>query len=250
MSQSGTASTRPRSELLYRLRDPALVAGRAYGLVADAIEMLSPTEFATFYRRVRSMTMSSSRRLRGLYSAVRHVIRSDVAGDVVECGTARGGSAALMGLTLKAHDSRMRKLVVFDTFAGLPPPTHEDPDFDIAKRHTGACLGTLAEVSAFFAALDIRDRAVLVQGLFQATLPEARLGAIAVLHLDGDWYASVKTCLDHLYDKVSPGGVIQIDDYGWWQGAAKAVDEFFKARAIVPVLRRLDYSGRQFVKSA
>jgi predicted O-methyltransferase YrrM len=250
MSQTSTASTRPRSELLYRLRDPAFIADQTYCLIADAIEVVSPTEFGGFYRRVRPMTMSNSRRLRGLYSAVRHAIQTDVAGDVVECGTARGGSAALMGLTLKAHDNRDRKIVAFDTFAGLPPPTHDDPDYDIAQRYTGSCIGTLEQVSAFFTALGIRDRAVFVQGLFQATLPEARLGPISVLHVDGDWYESVKTCLDHLYDKVSPGGVIQIDDYGWWQGAAKAVDEFFKARAIAPALRRLDYSGRQFVKRA
>ena len=72
--------------------------------------------------------------------------------------------------------------------------------------------------------------------------------AIAVLHLDGDWYDSVKVCLEHFYDRVSPGGIIQIDDYGHWQGARKAVDEFMATRHITVPLRYLDYTGRQLVK--
>lgn len=67
-------------------------------------------------------------------------------------------------------------------------------------------------------------------------------------HLDCDWYESVKVCLDHLYDRVSPGGLIQIDDYGHWKGARKAVNEFFLRRSIEVRLRRLDYSGRQMIK--
>src|SRR5207244_2320137 len=74
------------------------------------------------------------------------------------------------------------------------------------------------------------------------------VSAIVVLHLDGDWYDSVKVCLAHLYDRVSPGGIIQIDDYGHWQGARKAVDEFMAARHITVPLRYLDYTGRQLVK--
>ena len=56
------------------------------------------------------------------------------------------------------------------------------------------------------------------------------------------------SCLENLYDRVSPGGVIQIDDYGFWEGARKAVHDFFDRRSISPVLTRLDYSGRQFIK--
>jgi hypothetical protein len=66
--------------------------------------------------------------------------------------------------------------------------------------------------------------------------------------LDGDWYESVKMCLESLYDKVSPGGVIQFDDYGHWAGARKAVDEFMINRGIDTPLRRVDFSGRQLIK--
>jgi O-methyltransferase len=69
-----------------------------------------------------------------------------------------------------------------------------------------------------------------------------------LLHIDGDWYESVKVCLDALYDRVVPGGIIQFDDYGYWKGARKAVDEFMAKREIKVPLKRLDYSGRSLRK--
>jgi hypothetical protein len=182
-----------------------------------------------------------------LYHAVRSVSERDIPGDVVECGTARGGSAALMGLTLKGLGAD-RQLWVFDTFQGLPPPTEADPDYRIAQLCAGGCLGELAEVTELFRSCGILSHTQLVQGLFQDTVPTADVQTIAVLHLDGDWYESIKVCLDHLYDRVQPGGVIQIDDYGHWEGARKAVDEFVAARSLPVRLRYLDYTGRQFVK--
>jgi len=88
----------------------------------------------------------------------------------------------------------------------------------------------------------------LVPGLFQDTVPSAPIESISLIHLDGDWYESVKVCLDSLYDKVSNRGVIQFDDYGHWAGARKAVDEFMMNRNICVPLRRLDFSGRQLIK--
>ncbi len=207
----------------------------------------SASEFATLYRTVRPYTMSGNARLRSLYRAVRHVVERGIPGDVVECGTARGGSAALMGLTLERL-AASRTLWVYDTFEGIPPPTADDPDEPIARLYTGSFRGDQAEVSALFERLGILPRSRLVKGLFQDTVPVSPVGAIAVLHLDGDWYESVKVCLDHLYDRVSPGGVVQIDDYGHWEGARRAVDEFMAQRAIRAPLHYLDYTGRQLIK--
>jgi hypothetical protein len=58
----------------------------------------------------------------------------------------------------------------------------------------------------------------------------------------------VRFCLESLYDKVVPGGIIQFDDYGYWKGARKAVDEFFAQRTMTLPLKRLDYSGRSLLK--
>jgi predicted O-methyltransferase YrrM len=182
-----------------------------------------------------------------LYRALHYVVSRNIAGDVVECGSARGGSAALMALTLRRLKSQ-RKLWLFDTFEGLPAPTSEDPDFELADLFTGTCIGTLNEVRELFHTLGVSDSVEFVKGLFQEVLPVTRVPAISVLHIDGDWYESVKVCLDFLYDKVVPHGVIQFDDYGYWKGARKAVDEFFEQRGIRVPLRRLDYSGRFLIK--
>src|SRR5271167_1510198 len=81
-------------------------------------------------------------RLRGLYRGVRYVVGREIPGDVVECGAARGGSAALMALTLRELKAQ-RSIWLFDTFEGLPAPTSQDPDFEIADLFTGTCVGTL-----------------------------------------------------------------------------------------------------------
>jgi len=85
----------------------------------------------------------------------------------------------------------------------------------------------------------------LVKGWFKDTLPihKKHIGAIALLHLDCDWYESVKFCLDELYDSVTPGGLIFIDDYGHWIGCKKATDEFMKKRNLEIELIKIDYTG-------
>jgi predicted O-methyltransferase YrrM len=207
----------------------------------------SDDQFARLYREVRPYTMSTDRRLRGLYAAVQRVATDKIPGDVVECGTARGGSAALLGMAIR-EAGYPRTLWVFDTFEGIPPPTSADPDHDIAALYTGDFRGEIDQVRDLFKRVGILDHSRLVKGLFQDTVPRCEVGPIAVLHLDGDWYESVKVCLDHLYDRVSPGGVIQIDDYGHWEGARKAVHEFLADRRLSVSLRYLDYTGRQFTK--
>jgi len=215
--------------------------------VSQACDALFPGDFARLYELVLPFTLLSNARLRGLYRAVNHAEAHSIEGDVVECGTARGGSAALMGLTLKKLKTN-RNLWVFDTFEGLPAPTMADPDYEAASHYTGECRGELKEVEQLFQQFEIRKETRFVKGLFQDTLPVCDVEKIAVLHLDGDWYESVKTCLDHLYDRVSVGGIIQIDDYGHWAGARKAVDEFMRERRIKSPLRYLDYTGRQLIK--
>jgi O-methyltransferase len=207
------------------------------------------SEFTAVYRQVRRYTLCGPVRLRALFDAVRYVDAVGIPGALVECGTARGGSAALMGLA-GGPGGIGRPLWAFDTFAGLPPPTRADPDYREAKRYTGRCRGEIAEVAALFAALGLGRRTWLIPGLFADTLQVTPTGPIAVLHVDGDWYASVQVSLEHLYPRVAPGGVIQVDDYGRWQGAQRAVDEFLEVRGLTTHLERVDDIARRWIKPA
>ncbi len=202
------------------------------------------TPFALDYKKVHERTMCSHARLKSLYDGVLEVTGRSVTGDIVECGTARGGSAALMGLALKRRGYSNR-MWIFDTFEGLPAPTTEDPLS--AHAYTGTCRGDIEEVSGLLEQLGLSN-IELVKGLVQDTLPVTQTGRIAFLHIDTDWYDSVLACLETLYDRVSVGGIIQIDDYGYWSGAKKAVEEFFSRRGISPELVRIDYAGRRFTK--
>ena len=150
-----------------------------------------------------------------------------------------------MALTRK--DSS-RKLWMFDTFEGLPEPSREHPDHAIAELYKGAFRASVEEVRDSFEKLGIHENVMMVPGLFQDTLPRCEARSIAILHVDGDWYESVKATLENLYDRVSPGGIIQLDDYGHWAGARRAVDEFIRERNISQSLRYIDFSGRQLVK--
>lgn len=234
--------------LLRSLTTEGRIASQLRDMVMHVRNSMASDPFARTYRTVRPYTMSGDARLRGLYEAVCHVAERGIAGDVVECGTARGGSAALLGLAMKEFGVK-RTLWVFDTFEGMPSPTSADPDYEIAAAYEGTCRGDLVDVSALFERLGILETARLVKGRFEDTVARTETGPIALLHVDGDWYQSVKVCLDHLYDRVSPGGIVQIDDYGHWQGARKAVDEFLAERRVPGALRYLDYTGRQLVKS-
>jgi O-methyltransferase len=237
----------PWREILHRARDPRFIADAVLRVLMQGWDLVSPSEFSKIYRCVRTRTMCSNARLRGLYRALHYVENRHIVGDVVECGSAKGGSAALMALTLRQLKAG-RKLWLFDTFEGLPAPSSEDPDFELADLFTGTCIGTLNEVRELFTRLEVLEGVEFVKGLFQEVLPVTPVPPIAVLHIDGDWYESVRVCLEFLYDKVVPCGLIQLDDYGYWKGARKAVDEFFDQRGITMPLRRLDYSGRFLIK--
>jgi hypothetical protein len=170
-------------------------------------------------------SMLSVARLRNLERCAARV--AGVPGCFMECGVAEGGSALLLGRLAEQSD---RVLWLFDTFEGLPPPSANDPDLAEASEWVGRCRGELPDIQRLLDRHGVWKRTTAVKGLFQDTLPGLAVPPIALLHLDGDWYDSTMTCLTHLWRHVSPGGIVQFDDYGRWQGCRKAVDEFFQGQ--------------------
>ena len=234
-------------EAAYRLSDIRWIGSYLLRRTYELLAFIFPSKFNSLFKKVKPLTMVSYSRLRGLHEATKYVVQNQIPGDFVECGVARGGSAALVALTALEMGEN-RNLWLFDTFSGLPRPSTDNPDFDIADLYTGTCVASVREVETALSRFGITVNLRFVPGLFQETLPKAGVDSISLLHIDGDWYESVRACLDHLYDRVSPGGVIQFDDYGHWAGARKAVDEFFRARNLSPRMRHLDFSGRQIWK--
>jgi O-methyltransferase len=188
-------------------------------------------------RAVRPWTMTSPEKLFALVVAVRYIVDRAIPGDIVECGVWRGGSMQAIARLLAARGVTDRELHLFDTFEGMPPPTEDDvrrggpPAAELlATRPKTAnvwAIADLEDVKAGMAQVDYPpERIHYHPGLVEDTIPAGAPEQIALLRLDTDWYASTKHELDHLYDRVPSGGVVIIDDYDYWDGSRKAVDEF------------------------
>jgi O-methyltransferase len=153
----------------------------------------------------------------------------NVQGCVVECGVWRGGMSAAMS-ELCGKD---RKYFLFDSFEGLPPANSNDGkdavDWQKNKDSKFYYDNCKAEIQYARTAMEMAGikNAQFVQGWFNETLHTIDPGPIAILRLDADWYDSTMTCLNEYYPKVSPGGLILIDDYNFWEGCSKAVHDYF-----------------------
>jgi hypothetical protein len=212
-------------------------------------------------RDVEHATMTSAERLAALVQAVEWIERRGLPGAVVECGVWRGGSMMAAALTLRRLGNEARELFLYDTFAGMTEPEEVDRAYDgsTAEQAMHAhdpsagsmpewCNAALEEVRRNMASTAYPpERIHYVAGAVETTIPATLPGPIALLRLDTDFYSSTRQELVHLYPLVVSGGVVIVDDYGAWQGARKAVDEFLLDEPEI-FLHRIDVTGRIFVK--
>jgi hypothetical protein len=214
--------------------------------------------------RVEPYTMTGVERICGLIEAVRYCVRAEVPGDLAECGVWRGGSVMAMILTLQDLGVSDRDIYLFDTFEGMTAPTEHD-----SSRYNPSAPELLQRVEqgdpswAWLFHLEMppfevvrstvlstgypADRVHFVKGPVEETLPAQAPDRLALLRLDTDWYESTRHELVHLYPRLSPRGVLIVDDYGHWEGCRRAVDEYFEAQAPV-LLSAVDYTCRIAVK--
>ncbi|MCX5200865.1 TylF/MycF family methyltransferase [Streptomyces sp. NBC_00237] len=209
-------------------------------------------------RAVKPYSMTSPERLNAFVLATRHIVKHDIPGAIVECGVWRGGSMQACAKTLLAEGVEDRELYLFDTFEGMTPPTDEDKRLDgrsaqelldvQGKDRPIWAVASLDDVKSGFEKVPYpAERLHYVQGKVEDTVPGEAPEQIAILRLDTDWYASTKHELKHLYARLVSGGVLLIDDYGYWQGSRQAVDEFLEETGEQLLLLRMD-EGRIAVK--
>jgi O-methyltransferase len=215
-------------------------------------------DFREIIRAVRPYTMTSNDKLHALISATKYIHDHKIPGAVVECGVWRGGSMHAVARTLDAKDDHSRDLCLFDTFEGMTEPTEKDARHDgetaahlLATSQREASVwayASLEDVQAGFATVPYpADRVHYVKGPVEETIPDHAPEQIALLRLDTDWYESTKHEFNHLYPRLVSGGVLLIDDYGWWQGSRTATREFLDETGERLLLLRMA-SGRVAVK--
>jgi len=223
-----------------------------------------PVEFSKIEREVfhyifdNKLTMVSPQRLIATILASKYVVDSEINGDFVECGVWRGGNSLAAKMIFEAYGCE-KTVYLFDTFSGMTQPA--DSDWRIrggasAKQEFEEidywCYATLDDVKKNFEKAHVNMNGVkfVVGDVSETLLIDENLPKnISVLRLDTDWYESTLIEMEKLYPLLSTKGVLLIDDYGYWDGARKAIEHFFQNPAHKrPFIQLTDREGRSAIK--
>jgi O-methyltransferase len=211
---------------------------------------------------VNKLSMVSIEGLCSTLMAAKYVAKNQIPGDFVECGVWRGGNSIIAAEIFKRYNID-KKIYLFDTFLGMTAPTVVDRQQSDGKPaleqflqadkggYNEWCFATESEVRSNFATTNtLSDNVVFVKGPVEDTLKvEQNLpDRICFLRLDTDWYESTLIELKILYPRLSQGGCLIIDDYGYWSGSRKATDEYFESLGESPLLHVTDNTRRVAVK--
>lgn len=243
-----------------------LVNKVGYSLKKTSDEPMFPPDFNERHKniidKVRPYTMTSPERVAALVDAVDYICRHNIEGSIVECGVWKGGSMMATLLALNHHHANNRAVYLYDTFEGMPPAEEVDKNFKDQKAEVLLeaenykkeqsvvwAYSSLEEVkSNIYSIAYPKEKIHFIKGKVEDTIPSTIPDKIALLRLDTDWYQSTKHELEYLYPLLMPGGVLIIDDYGFWKGARKAVDEYFVGSKQPYFLHRIDDTGRILIK--
>jgi hypothetical protein len=235
--------------------DPIVKANRNYltrGYFDEAL-------IQTFIEKIEGYTLVTYDGLCELANIVRYCETAGIPGDYVELGAYKGGCIAMMAMCNLHYGKERRRIHAFDSFEGLPQPVQQDldPFFDsLYKIDDSQKKGELTAIKAVDAGEEFlqrimaevdypKDKLLIHKGWFQDTVPPAApsIPDIAVLRLDGDLYESYMVPLQHLYDRVVPGGFIIIDDW-IFKGCREAIADFFGPRGGIPYMHLVDITVR------
>ena len=200
-----------------------------------------------------SHTMIGRQRLDGLHECLDKVVEKGIPGDFMECGVWRGGACILMAGFLKVHGIYGRKVILADSFDGLPASTLvPDQRLKLDKSVYPELAVSLDEVRMNFETYGLLDETVhFLKGWFRDTLHDTPSDLLALLRLDGDLYEFTADSLTALYDRVALGGIVIIDDWGVLPACRQAVEDFFSNRhEALPEMIEMDWSGVYFIKAS
>jgi O-methyltransferase len=196
--------------------------------------------------------MIGLRRLDNLQQCITDVLDHEVPGDIIETGVWRGGAMIFARGVLKAFGDTQRTVWCADSFEGLPRPNADayPADRDDLHHIDQMLAVSLEQVRSNFQRYGLLDAQVrFLKGWFRDTLPTAPIESIAVLRLDGDMYESTIDALGALYSKLSVGGYVIIDDYGW-PACKQAVEDYRRDNRINDRVIEIDASGAYWQRTS
>lgn len=189
------------------------------------------------FNQIKDSTLLSFDRIKNLMLLCDYCNKNKIEGDFVECGTYKGGSAAVLSKYL----AESRHLRLYDSFEGMPETTEKDGE--AAKEWIGECVGSIEDVKEVMNLVSTPEiEYTIKKGWFEQTFQDQLPCKVAFLHCDTDWYKSVLLVLRTFYPLVSEGGVIVLDDFGYWEGCREAFYNFCKEYNEKPLLERIGNS--------
>ena len=183
-------------------------------------------------------SMTNFERMWSLIQSFHHVRQESLVGDFVECGVWKGGNIILLKKLIEKFNMK-KNIYGFDTFEGMVEPSFYDVNYnnksakkmfdEHKKNEIGFAMCSLDDVKRNIKKNTKTDNIFLIKGKVEDTLKNKKKlpKKISILRLDTDFYESTKIELEILFPRLVKGGVLIIDDYGFWKGAKKAVDEYF-----------------------
>lgn len=244
--------TTRRPDILAKLRETR-TDGRVSTFFWDvpfqdgSVRTLNLRNVTEFYQ-----SMIGRARINNIHSLLDRVVTDGVPGDFIETGVWRGGATLLMRGFLAAHNITDRNVWVADSFAGLPAPSHPaDAGYDFSAAVAPVLAVSRDQVEDLFRRYDLLDEQVrFLEGWFCDTLPNAPIDRLALMRLDGDLYESTMDAITALYDKLSPGGYVIVDDYNDFEPCRRAITEFRESRGITSELHEVDWTAVYWRKEA
>jgi predicted O-methyltransferase YrrM len=225
------------------------------------VDIFSDKDFMLLYDQCKDYTMTTIERMYSLYQSMNYILKNNIEGNFVECGVWKGGSSMLIALMLQKQQMNNRKLYLYDTFEGMSEPSEFDKTFSgqsaevlLTKEKKEIqssvwCYSSLDEVKLnLYSTGFAKENIIFIKGKVEDTIKDNLPGNLSLLRLDTDWYESTKIELELLYPLLQNNGVLIIDDFGHWDGAKRAVVEYFEKIKLNPFLFRIDFTGRLMIK--
>lgn len=240
-----------------RLREAYLdvVRRSLLGLISEDASMLPSGGEAPFNADKReagldwpssAYSMIGNKRMLNIQHLAEQVLANHTPGDFIEAGVWRGGACIMFRAVLNAYSVSDRVVWVADSFEGLPEPSPQLYPADAGDNHHKyeALAVPMEQVQRNFQKYGLLDDQVkFIKGWFRDTLPEVSVTQLAILRLDGDMYESTMDALVNLFPKVSHGGYVIVDDYGYAENCRAAVDEFRAKHGIRDPIQEIDQFG-------